>query len=55
MKKILLIIAICISYTSTGQNLESKIPNTAQAVVSINGDRLFELVSSSDFDKYDFA
>lgn len=55
MKKILLIIAICISYISTAQNLESKIPNTAKAVVSMNGDRLFELVSTSDFDKYDFA
>ena len=55
MKKILLIIAICISYISTAQNLESKIPNTAKAVVSINGDRLFELVSTSDFNKYDFV
>ena len=55
MKKILLIIAICISYISTAQNLESKIPNTAKAVVSINGDRLFELVSISNFDKYDFV
>ena len=55
MKKIFLIIAICISYISTAQNLESKIPNTAKAVVSINGDRLLELVSVSDFNTYDFA
>jgi len=55
MKKILLIIAICASFVGTGQNLESKIPNTAKAVISINGDRLLELVSSSEFDNYDFA
>jgi len=55
MKKILFIIAICISYISTAQNLESKIPDDAKAVVSINGDRLLELISASEFDNYSFA
>lgn len=55
MKKILLIIAICTSYISTGQKLESKIPNSAEAVVSINGDRLLELISVAEFDNYNFA
>ncbi len=55
MKKILLIIAICASYIGVGQNLESKIPNTAKAVVSINGDQMLELVSASEFDTYDFS
>ena len=54
MKKILFIILVCASYVSSAQNLESKIPNTAKAVVSINGDRLFELVSISEFDDYSF-
>ena len=55
MKKIVLIIAICASFASTAQNLESKIPSSAEAVVSINGDRLLELVSTAEFDNYGFA
>jgi len=55
MKKILIIIAICVSYTSIAQNLESKIPNSAQAVVSVNGSNLLELISIAEFDKYSFS
>ncbi len=55
MKKILFIVAICASFTSIAQNLESKIPSSAEAVVSINGNRLVELVSIAEFDNYNFA
>ncbi len=55
MKKILFIVAICVSFTTIAQNLESKIPNSAEAVVSINGNRLVELVSVPEFDNYNFA
>ncbi len=55
MKKILFIIAISTSILSTAQNLESKIPSTAEAVVSVNGNRLLELVSIAEFDNYNFA
>ncbi|SDW91939.1 hypothetical protein SAMN05444411_102461 [Lutibacter oricola] len=55
MKKILLIAAIFTSFVSLAQNIESKIPNSAEAVVSINADRLVELVSISEFNNYNFS
>ncbi|NMH88366.1 hypothetical protein [Flavivirga algicola] len=55
MKKILLFIAVFVSYTNIAQNIESKIPNSTEAIISINGDRLIELVSIAEFDDYNFA
>jgi len=55
MKKILFIFAVCASFVSTAQNLESKIPSTAEAVVSVNGSNLLDLVSVSEFNDYSFA
>ncbi|WP_340198574.1 hypothetical protein [Ascidiimonas sp. W6] len=55
MKTNLLFIAVIISFTCIAQNIESKIPNSAEAVISINGDRLIDLVSIAEFDDYTFA
>ncbi len=55
MKRILLFVAVFASYAGIAQDLESKIPNSAEVVVSINGNRLMELVSISEFDNYNFA
>ncbi|AUP77366.1 hypothetical protein C1H87_00975 [Flavivirga eckloniae] len=37
------------------QSIESKIPNSAEAVISVNGDRLTELVPIAKFNEYSFA
>ena len=55
MKKILLLAALFASFVSNAQNIESKIPSSAEAVVSVNGDRLTELISIKEFDNYNFA
>lgn len=55
MKKLLLSIAICSSLISSAQSLENKIPKNAQAVISINGDRLLDLVSVAEFNNYTFV
>lgn len=55
MKKFLLFIAICTSVISVAQNLEDKIPGNVQAVVSVNGNRMLDLISISEFNKFNFT
>ncbi len=55
MKKNLLVIAVFASFVCMAQNIESKIPKNVEAVISINGDRLTELVPISEFDDFNFA
>ena len=51
MKKIILSIALVATTLSFAQSLESKIPANVQAVISVNGENLFELISLADLDK----
>jgi len=53
MKKFILSITLCVSFVGVAQNLENKIPSNVQAVVSVNGDRLQELMSVAEFDELD--
>jgi hypothetical protein len=55
MKKIVLIISCLISLTGMTQNLESKIPNTAKVVASVNSDQIFNLISVTDFNNHLFT
>ena len=55
MKKFILVITICTSFIGVSQNLENKIPGNAKAVISINGERLLELISMEEFDNYSFV
>ncbi len=55
MKKIIFIIALSISFLTNAQTLEHKIPGNAQAVISIHGNRLLELMSITEFDQLDLA
>ncbi len=55
MKKNLLLVAIFTSFVSIAQNIESKIPNSSDAIISINGDRLIELIPITEFDDFSFA
>ncbi|GAA3607964.1 hypothetical protein Q4Q39_10235 [Flavivirga amylovorans] len=55
MKKNLLLAAVFISFVSIAQNIESKIPSSSEAVISINGDRIIELISITEFDNFNFA
>lgn len=49
MKKIILTIALVTTTFSFAQRLESKIPANAQAVISVNGDNILDLIALSDF------
>lgn len=55
MKKLFFLISFCTSFISVAQNLESKIPSNAQAVISVNGNRLLELMSIAEFDQLNIA
>ena len=55
MKKKLLLAALFTSFISVAQIIESKIPNNADLVLSINGDRLTELISIPEFHNYNFS
>ena len=50
MKKIILTIALAATTIGFAQHLESKIPVNAQAVISVSGENIFELISKSDFE-----
>ncbi|MBJ2174883.1 hypothetical protein JBL43_11590 [Aureibaculum sp. A20] len=50
MKKIMLTLALAATTFSFAQQLESKIPANAQAVISVNGNNIFDLISLTDFD-----
>ncbi|QCX40252.1 hypothetical protein FF125_18020 [Aureibaculum algae] len=50
MKKIMLTLALAATTFSFAQQLESKIPANAQAVISVNGNNVFDLISLTDFD-----
>lgn len=51
MKKTILIIALIATTFSYAQSLESRIPANAQAVISVNGENILELISLTEFDK----
>lgn len=52
MKKfIITLLFVGFSFAVKAQNLEAKIPSNSDVVVAMNGDRLLELVSITDFDK----
>lgn len=51
MKKTLIILCLIVSFFGFSQNLETKIPKNVQAVVSINGDQIFELISMSQLNE----
>lgn len=52
MKKfIIILLFVGFSFAVKAQNLEAKIPSNSDVVVAMNGDRLLELVSITDFDK----
>tara|TARA_R110002073_G_scaffold336208_1_gene530946 strand:- start:85580 stop:87289 length:1710 start_codon:yes stop_codon:yes gene_type:complete len=55
MKKVILIVTLCLFQFSFSQNLENHIPSNVQAVASINGDRLLELVSLTALENYSFV
>ncbi len=55
MKKIILLVLLCIPIIGVSQSLESKIPSNAQAVVAINGDRMLELFSIEQFNNLSFS
>jgi len=55
MKKLLFLISLCTTFISVAQNLESKIPSNAEAVISVNGNRLLELMSIDEFEDLDIA
>ncbi len=55
MKKIILLVLLCIPIIGISQSLESKIPSNAQAVVAINGDRMLELFSIEQFNNLSFS
>lgn len=50
MKKIVVILSLIISINGITQNLESKIPNNALAVATINGNQVFDLISMAELD-----
>jgi len=50
MKKIILTITLVTTSLGFAQSLESRIPANAQAVISVNGENLFELISLADLD-----
>lgn len=51
MKKTLITLCLIVSFFGFSQNLETKIPKNVQAVVSINGDQIFELISMSQLNE----
>jgi len=55
MKTILFSIALSFSFIINAQQLEQKIPANVEAVISVNGNRLLELMSIAEFDKSDIA
>ncbi len=55
MKKIILLFLLCTPFIGSTQNLERKIPSTAEAVMAINGDRMLELFSIEEFNNLSFS
>ncbi|HBK71559.1 MAG TPA: hypothetical protein DDZ39_07895 [Flavobacteriaceae bacterium] len=53
MKKIFFTIALIATTISFAQSLESKIPSTAKIVIAVDGGKLFDLVSLSEFENYE--
>ncbi|MEE9348844.1 MAG: hypothetical protein V3U80_02225 [Flavobacteriaceae bacterium] len=55
MKKILITLLLAFTISGFSQNLESKIPKNATAIVAINGDAIFDLISMTDINNIDFV
>ena len=55
MKKLILTIALVATTIGFAQRLESKIPANAQAVISVNGENLLELISLTEFNNNGLA
>ncbi len=53
MKKYILSLALIATTISFAQSLESKIPNTTKIVMTVDGGKLFDLVSLQEFENYE--
>lgn len=55
MKNTLLLLILLISFNGIAQKLDNKIPNNAQIVFDIKGDKLLELISLDEINNLDFV
>jgi len=52
MRKLLVLVTLFTTFLGFSQNLDQKIPASAETVISINGDKILDLVSIDEFNKF---